>query len=159
MIQMQSRLDVADNSGAKSVMCIKVLGGTRRRYARIGDVIVASGEDPGQADALAASGLCWAYDAPLLLTGAQVLPAVAADTLREIVDAYRWPFLTAVTAISRKPPRTASAATRDHRMASASLTALSWQPASVMVASTLLTARAMATSPCRVRERSAICPS
>ncbi len=42
MIQMQSRLDVADNSGAKSVMCIKVLGGTRRRYARIGDVIVAS---------------------------------------------------------------------------------------------------------------------
>ena len=42
MIQMQSRLDVADNSGAKSVMCIKVLGGTRRRYARIGDIIVAS---------------------------------------------------------------------------------------------------------------------
>jgi large subunit ribosomal protein L14 len=42
MIQMQSRLDVADNSGARSVMCIKVLGGTRRRYARIGDVIVAS---------------------------------------------------------------------------------------------------------------------
>jgi len=42
MIQMQSRLEVADNSGAKSVMCIKVLGGTRRRYARIGDVIVAS---------------------------------------------------------------------------------------------------------------------
>ena len=39
---MQSRLDVADNSGAKSVMCIKVLGGTRRRYARIGDIIVAS---------------------------------------------------------------------------------------------------------------------
>ena len=42
MIQMQSRLDVADNSGAKSVMCIKVLGGTRRRYAGIGDIIVAS---------------------------------------------------------------------------------------------------------------------
>jgi len=42
MIQMQTRLDVADNSGAKTVMCIKVLGGTRRRYARIGDVIVAS---------------------------------------------------------------------------------------------------------------------
>jgi large subunit ribosomal protein L14 len=39
---MQSRLDVADNTGAKSVMCIRVLGGTRRRYARIGDVIVAS---------------------------------------------------------------------------------------------------------------------
>jgi large subunit ribosomal protein L14 len=42
MIQMQTRLDVADNSGAKSVMCIKVLGGTRRRYASIGDVIVVS---------------------------------------------------------------------------------------------------------------------
>ncbi|OUT97118.1 MAG: 50S ribosomal protein L14 [Betaproteobacteria bacterium TMED41] len=39
MIQMQSRLGVADNSGAKSVMCIKVLGGSRRRYAAIGDVI------------------------------------------------------------------------------------------------------------------------
>ena len=42
MIQMQSNLDVADNTGAKRVQCIKVLGGTRRRYARIGDVIVAS---------------------------------------------------------------------------------------------------------------------
>ncbi len=42
MIQQQTILDVADNSGAKSVMCIKVLGGTRRRYASIGDVIVVS---------------------------------------------------------------------------------------------------------------------
>lgn len=42
MIQMESRLDVADNSGARSVMCIKVLGGTRRRYASIGDIIVVS---------------------------------------------------------------------------------------------------------------------
>lgn len=40
MIQLQTALDVADNSGAKKVMCIKVLGGTRRRYATIGDVIV-----------------------------------------------------------------------------------------------------------------------
>ena len=39
MIQMQSRLDVADNAGARSVMCIKVLGGSKRRYANIGDVI------------------------------------------------------------------------------------------------------------------------
>ena len=38
MIQMQSRLDVADNTGAKSVMCIKVLGGSKRRYAHIGPV-------------------------------------------------------------------------------------------------------------------------
>lgn len=42
MIQQTTRLEVADNSGAKSVQCIKVLGGTRRRYARIGDIIVVS---------------------------------------------------------------------------------------------------------------------
>src|SRR5207245_6257406 len=42
MIQMQSVLDVADNSGAKKVMCIKVLGGSKRKYASIGDVIVVS---------------------------------------------------------------------------------------------------------------------
>ena len=42
MIQIQSRLRVADNSGAKELMCIKVLGGSRRRYGRIGDIIVAS---------------------------------------------------------------------------------------------------------------------
>lgn len=42
MIQMQSRLKVADNTGAKELMCIRVLGGTRKRYANIGDVIVAS---------------------------------------------------------------------------------------------------------------------
>jgi large subunit ribosomal protein L14 len=42
MIQHMSRLEVADNSGAKKVMCIKVLGGSRRRYARLGDVIMAS---------------------------------------------------------------------------------------------------------------------
>jgi large subunit ribosomal protein L14 len=42
MIQMQSSLDVADNSGARRVMCIKVLGGSKRRYARVGDIIVVS---------------------------------------------------------------------------------------------------------------------
>lgn len=42
MIQMQTMLKVADNSGAKELMCIRVLGGTRRRYANIGDVVVAS---------------------------------------------------------------------------------------------------------------------
>lgn len=39
MIQMQTKLDVADNTGAKSIMCIKVLGGSRRRYAHVGDII------------------------------------------------------------------------------------------------------------------------
>ena len=42
MIQQQTKLNVADNSGAKEVMCIKVLGGTRRRYASLGDIIVVS---------------------------------------------------------------------------------------------------------------------
>jgi large subunit ribosomal protein L14 len=42
VIQQYSRLKVADNSGARQIMCIQVLGGTRRRYARVGDIIVAS---------------------------------------------------------------------------------------------------------------------
>ena len=42
MIQPQTRLTVADNSGAKEIMCFNIPGGTRRRYARVGDVIVAS---------------------------------------------------------------------------------------------------------------------
>lgn len=45
MIQQESRLLVADNSGAKEILCIRVLGGTRRRYARVGDVIVATVKD------------------------------------------------------------------------------------------------------------------
>ncbi|HMN68467.1 MAG TPA: 50S ribosomal protein L14 [Bdellovibrionales bacterium] len=45
MIQMQSRLRVADNSGAREVMCIKVLGGSKRRYASIGDIVVVSIKD------------------------------------------------------------------------------------------------------------------
>ena len=51
MIQQESRLRIADNSGAKEVLCIKVLGGTRRRYASIGDIFVATVKDamPGAA--------------------------------------------------------------------------------------------------------------
>lgn len=45
MIQMQTVLEVADNSGARRVMCIKVLGGSHRRYARVGDVIIVSIKD------------------------------------------------------------------------------------------------------------------
>ena len=45
MIQMQSILNAADNSGARTLMCIKVLGGTRRRYASVGDVIKVSVKD------------------------------------------------------------------------------------------------------------------
>jgi large subunit ribosomal protein L14 len=42
MIQQESRLNVCDNSGAREILCIRVLGGTRRRYARVGDIIVAT---------------------------------------------------------------------------------------------------------------------
>lgn len=51
MIQQESRLKIADNSGAREVLCIKVLGGTRRRYAGIGDIFVATVKDavPGAA--------------------------------------------------------------------------------------------------------------
>jgi len=42
MIQQESRLKVTDNSGAKEILCIRVLGGSRRRYARVGDIITAS---------------------------------------------------------------------------------------------------------------------
>lgn len=45
MIQMQTRLTVADNSGAREVMCIKVLGGSKRRYASVGDTIIVSVKD------------------------------------------------------------------------------------------------------------------
>lgn len=45
MIQQESRLKVADNSGAKEILCIRVLGGSRKRYARVGDVIVATVKD------------------------------------------------------------------------------------------------------------------
>ena len=45
MIQQETRLVVADNSGAKEVLCIRVLGGTRRRYARVGDIIVVTVKD------------------------------------------------------------------------------------------------------------------
>ena len=45
MIQVKSRLNVADNSGAKELVCIKVLGGSKRRYATIGDIIVVSVKD------------------------------------------------------------------------------------------------------------------
>lgn len=53
MIQQESRLLVADNSGAKEVLCIRVLGGTKRRYARIGDTIVVAVKSaiPGGGDA------------------------------------------------------------------------------------------------------------
>ena len=46
MVQQETRLKVADNTGAKELLCIRVMGGSTRRYANIGDVIVASVKDP-----------------------------------------------------------------------------------------------------------------
>ena len=45
MIQAESRLDIADNSGAKEVLCVKVLGGSKRRFASVGDIIVVTVKD------------------------------------------------------------------------------------------------------------------
>ena len=49
MIQQESRLKVADNSGARQLLCIRVLGGSKRRYARVGDIIVATVKDANPA--------------------------------------------------------------------------------------------------------------
>ena len=59
MIQQESRLKVADNTGAKEILCIRVLGGSGRRYAGIGDVIVATVKDaiPGGNDDVADAGV------------------------------------------------------------------------------------------------------
>jgi large subunit ribosomal protein L14 len=69
MIQQESRLSVADNSGAKEVLCIRVLGGTKRRYASIGDKIIVSVKD-----ALASGNV----------KKGQVSPAVVVRTRKEI---------------------------------------------------------------------------
>ena len=50
MIQMQTRLEVADNTGARNVMCIKVLGGSKRRYASVGDIIKVTVKDAAPLD-------------------------------------------------------------------------------------------------------------
>src|SRR5882757_2226083 len=65
MIQMQTVLDVADNTGARSVMCIKVLGGSKRRYASIGDVIKVSIKDAAPRGRVKKGEV---YDAVVLLT-------------------------------------------------------------------------------------------
>jgi len=52
MIQQETRLNVCDNSGAKEILCIRVLGGTRRRYARVGDIIVATVKDANPSGAV-----------------------------------------------------------------------------------------------------------
>src|SRR3954464_13610694 len=69
MIQMESVLDVADNTGARSVMCIKVLGGSKRRYAHIGDVIKVSVKDAAPRGRVKMAG---AYNAVVVRTRAGV---------------------------------------------------------------------------------------
>ena len=66
MIQTESRLEVADNTGAKSVLCIKVLGGSKRRYASVGDVIKVSIKEaaPRGASKRARSTVLWSFVPP-----------------------------------------------------------------------------------------------
>ena len=59
MIQPQTRLKVADNSGAKEIMCIRVLGGSKRKFASIGDVIVASVKTATPGGAVKKGDACW----------------------------------------------------------------------------------------------------
>ena len=59
MIQQESRLKVADNTGAKELLCIRVLGGSGRRYAGIGDIIVATGDSQPQVTTDIVADVCW----------------------------------------------------------------------------------------------------
>ena len=65
MIQMQTRLEVADNTGARSVMCIKVLGGSKRRYASVGDIIKVTIKDAAPRGKVKK---CEVYDAVVVRT-------------------------------------------------------------------------------------------
>ena len=58
MIQTESKLKVADNSGAKKVMCFRVLGGTKKRYARVGDIIVVTVKDAIPGGTVKKSDIC-----------------------------------------------------------------------------------------------------
>jgi len=71
MIQMQSMLDVADNTGARTVMCIKVLGGSHRRYAGIGDIIKVSIKDAAPRGRVkkAMFTMLWSYALPKVFAG------------------------------------------------------------------------------------------
>jgi large subunit ribosomal protein L14 len=60
MIQMQTRLEVADNSGARQVQCIKVLGGSKRKYAGIGDIIVVSVKESSSGGKVKKGDVCQA---------------------------------------------------------------------------------------------------
>ena len=69
MIQMQTRLDVADNTGARSVMCIKVLGGSKRRYATVGDIIKVTVKDAASRGRVKKGEV---YDAVVVRTAAAI---------------------------------------------------------------------------------------
>ena len=71
MIQMQTNLDVADNTGARSVMCIKVLGGSKRRYATVGDIIKVTVKDAAPRGRVKKGEV---YDAVVVRTAAAIRP-------------------------------------------------------------------------------------
>ena len=94
MIQMQTILDVADNTGARSVMCIKVLGGSKRRYAGIGDVIKVSIKDAAPRGRVKKGDV---YNAVVVRTA-------RASAARRIPDPLRWQ--------CRRPPQQQAGAHR-----------------------------------------------
>ena len=79
MIQMQTNLDVADNTGARSVMCIKVLGGSKRRYATVGDIIKVTVKDAAPRGRVKKGEV---YDAVVVRTAAAIRPAPAFASTR-----------------------------------------------------------------------------
>ena len=80
MIQQQSYLKVADNTGAKELMCIRVLGGTGRRYANIGDVVVASVKKA------APGGVVKKGDVVCIVEAMKLMNEIAAEFDGEVVD-------------------------------------------------------------------------
>jgi large subunit ribosomal protein L14 len=94
MIQEYSRLTVADNSGAKEIMCFRVLGGTGRRYARIGDIIVASVKDAIPGGQLKKGEVCKA-----------VIVRTKASTRRKDGSYIRFSENAAVIITDQKEPR------------------------------------------------------
>ena len=86
MIQQQTLLKVADNTGAKELMCIRVLGGTRRRYANIGDVIVASVKKAAPGGVVKKGDVVKAVVVISVLTRMQLLLLRKIRTLRVLVS-------------------------------------------------------------------------
>ena len=90
MIQMQTKLDVADNSGARRVQCIKVLGGSKRKYASVGDIIVVSVKEAIPRGRVKKGDFALAVGSPARARGAVSLGFVRTAKLSESLEYNRW---------------------------------------------------------------------